>query len=189
MMSSLRTLAACLSLALAGAPLAVAQPRTPAADPQIGELTYVVQAGDTLGSIATRLLRPELTWRHLRAVNQMVEQDRLRPGQSLRVPRSWLREDDLVLQVRSVSGQALADDRALAADGRLAAGARIRTGPTGVVVVALPDGTTLRVAPESRVHVLRLQRARGSGRIDARFDVEQGEVTVDAPRRAAGTSN
>lgn len=148
-------------------------------------ILYQVRDGETLTGIAGHLLRDGLTWRHLKAINQLDDADRLRPGQELRVPRTWLREETLEARLGQASGEVQVDGAPAVPEARLRAGSTISTGSNGIALVTLPDGTIVRVAPESRVRVERLRRARSTKGIEVRFDVEQGEVQVEAPEQPA----
>ncbi|MEZ5658905.1 MAG: FecR domain-containing protein [Burkholderiaceae bacterium] len=184
--SPLRALRALVRAGIVLAAFAALMPGTAgAAGPDDGKgpiVIYEVHENETLTGIANHLLKPELTWRHLRAFNQLTDANRLSPGQQLRVPRAWLRAETVQAFVRESSGQVELDGKPLQPTSRLEAGNRLRTGPDGVVVVVLPDGTSVRVAPETDVRFERLQRAKDTQGIDARFDIERGEVTIDAPK-------
>ncbi|MEZ5651455.1 MAG: FecR domain-containing protein [Burkholderiaceae bacterium] len=187
-MKRLRALWSAVALA-AGLVVAPAAAQSVAGDPgQTSVVIYQVNDGESLTGIANHLLKPDFTWRHLRAFNQLPDADRLRPGQQLRVPRTWLRDESLQAFVREASGTAQVDGQQARSAARLQAGSRIVTGPDGVVVVVLPDGTSVRVAPESDVLIERLRRAYDTQGLDAGFDIRQGEVTVDSPAPADSRS-
>ncbi len=56
-------------------------PATPAVEP-----TYVVQPGDTLTSIASKVLGPGGDWRAIAQLNQIADPKQVRAGQRLRLP-------------------------------------------------------------------------------------------------------
>jgi nucleoid-associated protein YgaU len=60
--------------------------RPPSASPSSGTGTYVVRAGDTLSSIASRVLGDGNRWREILSANPGLNPKRLFVGKSLRVP-------------------------------------------------------------------------------------------------------
>ena len=142
---------------------------------------YIVAPGDTLYGIGAAFLRDDLDWRYLRAFNQLDRDGRIRPGQRLRIPATWLRQEELGLTVESVSGEASVGDRALTAGASIRELEHIQTGAEGVVVVRLPDGTRMQIAPGSTVHVERLRRYFGSDALEARIRLERGGIESHTP--------
>ncbi len=148
------------------------------------EVDYIVARGDTLIGITTRLLKPDIPWQHLRALNQLEDTRRLLPGQRLTVPMSWLREDTVRFAVKSVSGRVTVNGEALNADSTLKETDLIETGEEGAVVVVLPDGTEMRIAPSSQVRIDRLRKYFGGETIDARMRLERGGIDAVVPHKA-----
>ncbi len=180
------------ALALGWVPAAVAQgtaPLRPASVPE-GDEEYLVRAGETLNGIAARLLHEGETRRVQRALaqhNRLSDADRLQPGQTLRLPRAWLKSRPSTLEVTSVQGEVRSGSQPLAAGARLAAGEDIRSGANGYVALRLADGSTLLLLPATEARIERAQRSPAAGTTDTALQLERGraEARVQRPAKAA----
>jgi hypothetical protein len=158
-----------------------AQPR---AQPD-GRIVYRVVPGDTLVGITDRFLEPPHRWQDLRDLNRIRDPRRLAPGTDLLIDPQWLRGEPAGLTVGEVGGSATLDGTPLTAGAVGGEGSRIETGPDGVVVLRLRDGTQLTIPPASTVRFERLRQYLGTDSIDARIDIERGAIeTRSAPGRA-----
>lgn len=156
---------------------AVVSPSASAADEN---LVYVVQPGDTLISIAERLLDPPEDWRSLQRLIGLDDPRRLQPNTELRIPQAWLKGQPAQATVAAVSGEATVDGKAIEVGARLTQDATLRTGADGVVVLLLPDRTRLRIAPASLVRFERLRSYHPPEVIDARMRLERGSIESEA---------
>ena len=151
--------------------------------PVTTEVDYIVATGDTLIGIGRRLLKPDIEWHYLRALNRLDNARELRAGQRLRIPVTWLREDAIAFTVKSVTGTATINGNAVQPDVKVDETDTIETGEDGTVVVVLPDGTEVRIAPSSQVRIDRLRKYFGGESIDARLRLERGGIDAVVPSR------
>jgi hypothetical protein len=179
----LRAVSVAIALAAACGGALAQQPRV---DPD-GTIRYRVVPGDTLIGIGERLLEPPSRWRDLRALNRVRVPTRLAPGTELRIDPAWLRGEPSALTLESVGGGATLDGVAAAAGATGRESSRVETGPDGVVVVRLRDGTSLTIPPASAVRFERLREYLGTDSIEAAIGVERGSIeTRSAPGRSRG---
>lgn len=178
----LRRLVVALALALAGGAIG-AQPRVDAQ----GDIRYRVVPGDTLTGIGQRLLEPPERWRDVQRLNGIKVPRHLAPGTELRIDPSWMRGEAASLTLGAVGGAATLDGAPAASGAVGREGSRVETGPDGVVVVQLRDGTTLTIPPASSVRFERLRQYLGTDSIEAQIGIDRGGVeTRSAPGRRRG---
>ncbi len=149
------------------------------------EVNYIVAPGDTLISIATKLLRPELDWRYLRAVNGLRDERQLVPGQRLRVPANWLRDDPVKMKINAISGNVKINGQPATRNTPILVNDTVETGANGTVLVTLPDGTEMQIAPSSQVRIDRLKKYFGNEAIDARLRLERGGIETRVPPKGS----
>lgn len=149
-----------------------------------GTVVYRVAPGDTLIGVGERLLDPPSRWADVRRLNRIADPRRLTPGSELRIDPAWLRGEGSVVTVGSVGGGATLDGVPAAPGSVGREGSRLETGPDGVVVLTLRDGTTLTVPPASAVRFERLRGYLGTESIDAAIGLERGGLeSRSAPGR------
>ena len=152
--------------------------------PQPVEVNYIVAPGDTLIGISDKLLKPDLDWRYLRAVNGLNDVTQLVPGQRLRIPANWIRNDPVEIGVNSFSGDVSINGQPVTPNMRVVESDLIETGEDSTVLVTLPDGTQMQIAPSSQVRIDRLRKYFGNDAVDARVRLEKGGVdTRVAPKQ------
>ena len=186
-------LLACAALASPAAPAPASSPTgtsgtqraaapAPGHAPAAGEtVTLPVSPGDTLLAIAQQRLEPPYGWRSLARLNNVADPTRLVPGSTLTVPLAWLKSRPAQAVVESVNGTTTGSDgRPLVAGQRLEQDALVQTGADAVVVLRLGDGSTLRIAPASRLRIERLRSYHRDDVIDARIALERGRVEAQA---------
>lgn len=143
---------------------------------QGAEVKYIVAPGDTMIGIAKKLLKPDLDWRYLRAVNGLDDVRRLIPGQRLRIPANWIRNNPVEMGVDSFSGDVSINGQPASTDMRIKETDLIETGENSTVLVTLPDGSQMQIAPSSQVRIDRLRKYFGNDAVDARVRLEKGGV-------------
>jgi hypothetical protein len=149
-----------------------------------GTVLHRVAPGDTLIGLGERLLDPPSRWTDVRRSNRIADPRRLVPGSELRIDPSWLRGEGSVVTVDRVGGGATLDGTPAVPGSVGREGSRLETGPDGVVVLTLRDGTTLTVPPASAVRFERLRGYLGTESIDAAIGLERGGLeTRSAPGR------
>lgn len=156
-------------------------PETKTAQRIAPDVTYIVAPGDTLIGITKKLLKPDFDWRYLRAVNGLYDARQLVPGQRLRIPSNWLRDNPVKMEISAISGEVKVNGRPTTLATELSESDLIETGKSGTVRVQLPDGTSMQIAPSSQVRIDRLKKYFGNETIDARIRLEQGGIDARVP--------
>ena len=117
-------------------------------------ITYTVNEGDTLESIGQRFLAKPENWREIQKINKVPGITTMPVGMRLTIPARLLRQINLSAKITSAIGMVVADGRILDEKdigGTLDAGSRVQTGPSGKLTVRMPDGSRLRVGPNSNL--------------------------------------
>ena len=128
------------------------------------EWDYRVAPGDTLISIAARLLEPPADWRALKRLNQIANPRRLQPNSTLRIPFDWLRSEGVQAEIAAVVGSVTVAGSGPAQAGmKLRASDAISTGEQSSVLLRFGDGTQVLVTERSRVSLQRVLQLRGTG--------------------------
>ena len=144
-------------LALALAALCVATAR--ADEPMI---EHVIQKSDTLEALSSTMLSSPLAWREVARINRLANPDRIRPGQRLRIPTRLMRSEAVSATLVSVSGEVRVGGGAPATVGStLAEGQSLETGEAGSAIIALADGSRVRVPPSSLAEVVASRQYGG----------------------------
>lgn len=128
-----------LAAALLPGPAAMAAPDT--------LLPLTVRPGDTLWRLSNEVLTGPQAWREVARLNRLPDADRIHPGQVLQVPLRLLRVQPVPAQLVVVQGEVTLDGRPAVAGEPVSPGQLLRTGDGGSAVLALADGSRLRVQP------------------------------------------
>ena len=163
---------ATLVLATLALPAAAADP--PASQP------YIVQRRDSLIGIGQALLERPADWRIVQSLNAIGKRGVIHPGQTLQIPLPLLKSEPGVATAAVVTGKATIDGKPLAAGQSVAEAAEIVTEADAVIVLRLSDGSTLNVAPASRLRFDRLRRYHSDDIVEARIRLERGRVETSA---------
>jgi hypothetical protein len=152
----LRPLRHALALAcLAGATAAAAQEAV---------LEYRVSERDTLIGLSETVFVSPQAWREIARLNRLPDPNRIRPGQVLRVPARLMRTRVLPVRVTSAVGEVRVGNELVQSGAALAEGQSLQTGANGSAVLALADGSRVRVPPSSLAEIVA---SRGPGVTDA----------------------
>jgi hypothetical protein len=174
---------------LAGSPQAQLQAkqakRAPIALVQ-GDLLVEVAAGDTLIDLAYRELAYPHDWRSLAKLNGLTNPLAVPLGFKVFIPKSWRKPIFTKATVVSLEGPVSTKQGALKVGASLTESDQIQTGTNAVVVLQLPDGSTVRIPPGSQVRIDRLRGYHGSEAIEARLNLEQGGVEVQSESSRLG---
>ena len=168
---------------VASAPLA-APASTANAEPM---LDYTVEPGDTLIGIRDRLLVPGTGWKVLQRINRVQDPRRLRPGSTLRLPLSLMREQDSQARLSGVVGpvtvlrRGAATPQPLASGDVLQPGDRVNTGARASAVIAFEDGTRVLLRPDSQLLVERITRVQPAGPGRTELQLESGSADTQVP--------
>ena len=173
--------AALLALAAARAPDGHAQSRADAADASAPPLEYLVKKGDTLIGIGRELLENPADWPAVQRANNLSTPRAIQPGNRILVPRELLRGSDRAAIAEGVGGTVTVDGRPLAEGATVTPPAWVQTAADSVVTLRLSDGSTLKLAPSSRLRVERLRQYHDEKVLEARMRLEQGRLESNAP--------
>ena len=145
------------------------------------EWNYTVTKGDTLIALVERLMKPATEWRRLQQLNRLPNPQRLAPGTVIRIPVAWLRSDATVATV--VHGQGFVFVRRgtarlseTPAGTELLPGDQIETGPQSTLAVRFIDGSSIVVAPDSKLLIETLLVYGSTGITETRLKIEEGGV-------------
>lgn len=163
---------------LTGTPAATA---TDSEDPPEGDLLRTIRTGDTLDRLARRELDHPERWRDVAAYNNIANPRRIAPGTVVRIKREWLRNERVMARIDAVGGTATVDGRQAQPGTTVGEGARFETRGQDTVVLSLPDGTQLRIAPDSRVRLERLRAYHSDRAIEALIQLEHGAIEPESP--------
>ncbi|WP_338413975.1 FecR domain-containing protein [uncultured Sphaerotilus sp.] len=149
------------------------------------EFLYTVQPGDSVWTLAARYLHQQHTWQDLRTNNQL-RNDRLQPGQVLRIPLPWLRLTTQEARLAVLQGGVTLNSgtgwTAARADTALPPGTWLRTPADGTATLLMQDGTRVLVRPSSELRLIPLDRAQQEAWIKAQPASDAG------PRTSASTA-
>lgn len=183
-------LAAGLALSLAGP--AAAQPVAqrgglplPGAD-----IEYVARDRDTMIDIARRYLNDGKLYEVQRALwehNQLKDKNRISPGQVIRIPENWVRNDAGRIELAHVEGDVQSKGQPLQPGAAIAAGDDFRTGKNGYVTLKLADGSTLVLQPGSDMVIEAVRKSPLAAAPEAKFLLKSGRVEASVPKRANGS--
>jgi|AntDeeMetagen681_2_1112603.scaffolds.fasta_scaffold00047_35 hypothetical protein len=149
-----------------------------------GDWTYTVRPGDSLKGISDRLLRAVRGQDDLVNYNNISTQQPLLPGETLKVPLTWLERSPKPARATSVTGTVFVhphpetEHRQLGVGDRLNVGDEVRT-TDGQAIIELADGSVLQIERHSRITFDRLTQYGRSGMVDIRMNLERGRVNTD----------
>ena len=121
-----------------------------AEDPMV---EFVVERADTLIGLSSSVLVSPTAWREVARINRLPDPNRILPGQRLRIPTRLLRSEAVEATLVSVSGDVRRGDAPAVAGASVGEGQSVQTGPTGSAVIALADGSRVRLPPSSLAQV------------------------------------
>lgn len=150
-------------------------------DPVTGDVERRIRPGDTLERLSRRELDHPERWRDVAAYNGIANPRRIRAGVVVKIKREWLKTERVVATVESVGGAALVDGRPAKVGATVVEGAHVETRSEETVVLSLPDGTQLRIAPDSQVRIERLRAYHSDRAIEALIQLEHGGVEPTSP--------
>lgn len=167
-----------LAVALAVAAPAVAQPD--------GEVTYVIQKGDTLYDLARKYLSDHQAMSDIRSSNGIRAPRRLQIGDQIVMPRAALRFEPVGLELASFTGRVTVDGPTGPTDAAqglgLSEGAVISTGPKSFASISGDDNTIITLPSNSRIQIIDARRYTINDKIDVRIKVLKGRGTIRAPK-------
>ena len=138
------------------------------------EMEYRIQAGDTLISLAARLLQNPDDWPRLQGLNEIDNPHGIPVGTVLRIPHEMLREPPVSARVVASEGQVLVDGVELLPDQSVRPGQSLLAVRDGSVVLRLPDGSELLLPGGSLLEINSLQDGEHQG--ETRLHLHEGRV-------------
>jgi hypothetical protein len=151
------------------------------------EYFYQIESGDTPASIKTDLLRPDITWKHVAQLNNLpADKSDISDLTQLRMPVTWINRGEKYARVEAKTGDVKVNGSTASKGSVLTEKGTIETGESGVVVILLPDGTEMTIAPSSKVRIDRLRQYFDGESIEARLRLERGEINSFTPHSGNG---
>lgn len=149
---------------------------------------FVVVRADTLIGLSNSVLNSPAAWREVAKLNHVANPNLILPGQHLRIPVRLLRGDAVSATLVSVTGP---DVQAAGAAGVVGAqvgeGQTLQTGPDSSAVLALADGSRVRVPPSSLAQVAASRRYGGRLPANAAATAEEASAANAPDSWFAGT--
>ena len=140
-----------LAQALLAAALTAALATSARADDPMVE--FVVARADTLIGLSSSVLVSPTAWREVAKINKLRNPNRILPGQRLLIPTRLLRGDAVKATIVSATGDVRIGDAPVVPGATLGEGESVQTGPGSSAVIALADGSRVRMPPSSLAEV------------------------------------
>ncbi|HPM66836.1 MAG TPA: FecR domain-containing protein, partial [Piscinibacter sp.] len=131
---------------------------------QEATIEYRVSERDTLIGLSETVFIGPQAWREIARLNRLPDPNLIRPGQVLRVPARLMRMRALPVRVSSAVGEVRVGNELVQPGAALAEGQSLQTGANGSAVLALADGSRVRVPPSSLAEIVA---SRGPGATEA----------------------
>lgn len=137
----------------------------PTAQAQEAVVALTVTRADTLIGLSREVLITPQAWREVAALNKLRDPNRIKPGQVLRIPQRLMRSTARPARLISVVGDVRVDGAAGMLGGEVNEGQKLQTAEGASAVLAMADGSRLRVPPSSLAEVAasRTYGGRGTG--------------------------
>src|SRR5476649_1712502 len=176
--------AAFLALTLPGP--AVAQPASSGLPAPSADIEYTAKPRDTMIGIARRYLIEGQRFEVQRALwehNKLRDKDQIAPGQVIRIPENWMKEDANNITLVHVEGDVQSKGEPLRPGAKLAPGDDFKTGRDGYVTIKLSDGSTLVLQPGSDMAIEGVKKSALAPAADAQFTLKNGRVEATVTKR------
>ena len=134
-------------LAVSGA----AQAQTSVVEPSV---PYVVKNTDKLLLLGRQLLINPSDWNEVARFNKLKDPNVIVAGQSLNIPTRFLRSQPGTTTIVSVDGDVMLDGKPLKAGDSVPVGSPVKTGAGALAVMALADGSRIKVMPNTLAQVV-----------------------------------
>lgn len=151
--------------------------------PASSEWTYTVRPGENLQQLASNLLRTPYDSFQLLQYNQLSSASAVRPGNSLKIPMDWLRQQPEPALALAITGnvhykpQTRTQFIPLLQSTPLNVGDEVRTA-NGFAVIRLADQSIIRLGPDSTLVFNRLTQFGKTGMADTRLRLERGRLNT-----------
>lgn len=125
---------------------------------------YRIGPRDTLIGLSQTVFVSPQAWREIARLNRLPDPNVIRPGQVLRVPARLMRMRPVPVALASSVGEVRVAGAPAQPGMAIAEGQQLETGANGSAVLALADGSRVKVPPSSLAEILA---SRGPGASDA----------------------
>lgn len=125
---------------------------------------YRISPRDTLIGLSQTVFVSPQAWREIARLNRLPDPNVIRPGQVLRVPARLMRLRPVPVALASSVGDVRVAGAPAQPGMAIAEGQQVETGANGSAVLALADGSRVKVPPSSLAEILA---SRGPGASDA----------------------
>jgi hypothetical protein len=149
------------------------------------ELRHQVVVGDTLERLAHRFMEQPRRYREIARLNGLGNQDLINPGQMLRFPAPYLKMQSGEATISSTKGFASVGGKAAEVGARAGPATDLLTGPDGQLTLRLPDGSEIRLQPDTSARLTEVKRNPASGARSVEVNLSRGRLETDvAPGKA-----
>lgn len=125
---------------------------------------YRISPRDTLIGLSQTVFVSPQAWREIARLNRLPDPDVIRPGQVLRVPARLIRTRPVPVTLASSVGEVRVAGAPAQPGMAIGEGQQLETGANGSAVLALADGSRVKLPPSSLAEVIT---SRGPGATDA----------------------
>ena len=133
----------------------------PAARGQEAMVELTVTRSDTMIGLSRQMLVTPQSWREVATLNKLRDPNRINPGQVLRIPQRLMRSAPAPAKLVSVVGDVRVDGAAGVVGTEVAEGQKLQTADGASAVLAMADGSRLRLPPSSLAEVAASRRYGG----------------------------
>jgi hypothetical protein len=162
--------------------------------PSADEWNYVVSPRDTLIGLVDRLMKPPATWQKLQELNRLPNPQNLKPGSIVRLPVAWLKSTAAVATVSVAQGavnvrRGTTRLTSTAAGTEVLPGDVVETSAQSTLTLRFVDGSSVVVAPQSKVLIENLLVYGKSGITETRLRIEEGGLDSSVKPKTQVTSS
>ncbi len=129
-------------------------------------IDYRISERDTLIGLSSTVFAGPRAWQEIARLNRLPDPNRIYPGQVLRVPARLMRFTPVPVVLASSVGEVRVGGAPAQPGAALAEGQQLETGANGSAVLALADGSRVKVPPSSLAEIVA-SRAPGANEAQA----------------------
>lgn len=147
---------------------------------------YIMQAGDTIGTVAERFTSKPGNWRKIKSLNKISHDNRVPIGKEILVPFSLIDTYPDTATITNIVGKVTINNVVADKTVSIAEASHIKTSENSTITFKLSNDNVISVAPNSTIYVQRLRQFSGTGLIDAIFKTERGEFSAKVDSNNGG---
>lgn len=153
----------------------------------------MVAPGDKVIGLVDRLMKSPASWQKLQEINRFPNPQLLKPGSVVRLPVAWLKSTAAVATVSGAQGsvhvrRGTARLASTVAGTEVLPGDVVETGPQSTLTLRFVDGSSVVVAPQSRVQIENLLVYGKSGITETRLRIDEGGLDSSVKPKTAVSS-